>query len=129
MRIIAFSNTASNDFVQLNSLYRLLFKFLDWDFSHGFDLTIAPVQVSGVLSTIEFVSFVTITTRSTTHNQKVVGFSKLVNRRNEAHHLCSAYGSTNWGPSCVKNATKIKIDLRAHHLAGLSQSTLNNAFF
>ena len=29
---------------------------------------------------------------------------------------------------CVKNATKTKIDLRAHSLAGLSLSTLNNAF-
>ena len=30
---------------------------------------------------------------------------------------------------CVKNATKTKIDLRAHCLAGLSSSALNNAFF
>ena len=32
-------------------------------------------------------------------------------------------------PSCVKNATKIKIGLRAYPLAGLSLSTLNNAFY
>ena len=31
--------------------------------------------------------------------------------------------------SCVKNATKTKISLRAYPLAGLSLSTLNNAFF
>ena len=31
-------------------------------------------------------------------------------------------------PSCVKNATKTKVDLRAYSLAGLSLSTLNNAF-
>ena len=31
-------------------------------------------------------------------------------------------------PSCVKNATKTKIDLRDHPLAGLSLSTPNNAF-
>ena len=32
-------------------------------------------------------------------------------------------------PLCVKNATKIKIGLRAHTLAGLSISTPNNAFY
>ena len=30
---------------------------------------------------------------------------------------------------CVKNATKIKIGLRAYPLAGLSFSSLNNAFY
>jgi len=32
-------------------------------------------------------------------------------------------------PPCVKNATKTKIDLLAHRLAGFSLFALNNAFY